>query len=94
MERREFIRNGIILFAAPAIIKIENLMRIGKTKEIIIVGEVISDYDLFMEKITRLIAREMNVPYDILIGKKVEAYRSIAIKDDMKSAVFTTHMLT
>ena len=67
MERRKFIRNGIILFAAPAIIKIENLMRIAPLREITVVGNVIeTPFDEFMECIIRQIAITCDVPIDLL----------------------------
>ncbi len=67
MKRREFIRNGIILFAAPAIIKIENLMRIAPLREITVVGNVIeTPFDEFMEYMIKQIAIACDVPVDLL----------------------------
>ncbi|MCK5235835.1 MAG: hypothetical protein KAR06_02525 [Deltaproteobacteria bacterium] len=66
MERREFIRNGIILFAAPTIIKIENLMRISVPREIFLIKCEKLAFEKFQREIIRQIAIDYQVPVHML----------------------------
>lgn len=69
MERREFIKNGIILFAAPAIIKIENLMRIAVPREISLVGSEELSFEEFQREMIRQIAINFQTPTHILTAE-------------------------
>ena len=68
MKRREFIKNGIVLFAAPTIIKIENLMRVAPLREVTIVTHPLeTPFEEFMENIMRQVSASLEVPYDLMI---------------------------
>lgn len=66
MKRREFIKNGIVLFAAPAIIKIENLMRIGVPKEIDLIEREKLSFEDFQDEIIKQIAISFQIPVHLL----------------------------
>ena len=67
MKRREFIKNGIILFAAPAIIKIENLMKIAVPREMALVGNKDLGFDDFQRQLYWQISKAMQIPFELLI---------------------------
>lgn len=78
MKRREFIKNRIILFAAPAIIKIENLMKLAVPREISVIEIKAEGLDDFVRNIIWEIAKSANIPYDLLIrGTRPVTYKSI-----------------
>jgi len=66
MERREFIKNGIILFAAPAIVKIENIMRIVVPRESFFEGNNDLSFDDFTQQIMGEISVSLQIPFELL----------------------------
>ena len=78
MKRREFIKNGIILFAAPAIIKIENLMRIAVPRELALGESKDLGFDDFQRQLCWQISKAMQIPYELLMkDTKSVTYKSI-----------------
>lgn len=66
MNRRDFLKSGIILLGAPAIVKAENIMRIATNKEVLAVNNPAMTYEEFRHQCLVAVARSMGLPYSML----------------------------
>lgn len=84
INRRSFIKNGIALLAAPAIVHAENIMKIAVPKEKAIIlhldcpGGEISDFYLFQKMLLEQIAHATRIPYNQLEKDIPETFKSAA----------------
>lgn len=68
MNRRDFLKAGLILLGAPAIVKAENIMRIATHKEILAVSDQALTFEEFRHQMLPNIAKSMELPYEMIAG--------------------------
>jgi hypothetical protein len=66
MNRRNFLKSGLALVAAPAIVKAENIMRIATPREVQVVADQSLSFDEFVKQIMIATSRAMGIPFEEL----------------------------
>ena len=74
MDRRQFLKAGLLVITAPAIVRAENIMRVASIAETKMVTEKNISFDEFENQMLRSIAKSFGIPYSMLIGEFKESY--------------------